>query len=74
MYILAGIYIMKPGIFDFFPEKVKYFGMDKLILKMLSVNSIVTKYEIKDYWLDIGRIDDYKKAQQVYKEKFMRNK
>ncbi len=63
MYILAGIYIMKPEIFKFFPEN-KYFGMDALILKMLDSNSPITKYDLNEYWLDIGRINDYEEAQE----------
>lgn len=67
--ILAGIYIFKPGIFKLIPED-EYFGMDKLIQKMLSKNIPITKFEIKDYWLDIGQADDYQKAQDIYKSKF----
>ena len=70
MYILAGIYIMKPDIFKFFPKEPLYFGMDKLILNMLSNNELVTKYELKEYWLDIGRLNDYEKAQEIYNEHF----
>ena len=70
MYVLAGIYVMKPGIFRFFPKEPEYFGMDKLILKMLAENSSVTKYELKEYWLDIGRINDYNKAQEIYQKHF----
>jgi len=70
MYILAGIYIMKPEIFKFFPKEPVYFGMDKLILNMLNENELVTKYELKEYWLDIGRLNDYEKAQEIYNEHF----
>lgn len=59
-YILAGIYIMKPGIFDLIPYG-EYYGMDKLILKMLAEDRLVNKYEITDYWLDVGRVSDYEK-------------
>jgi len=69
MYILAGIYVMKPEIFSFFPED-EYFGMDSLILKMLNGKTIVSKYELKEYWLDIGRLNDYEKAQEIYNEHF----
>jgi NDP-mannose synthase len=69
MYILAGIYVMKPGIFDFFPEN-EYFGMDLLIKKMIADKNPVTKYELSEYWLDIGRMDDYEKAQVDYDEHF----
>jgi len=63
MYILAGIYIMKPEIFKYFPEN-EYFGMDSLIMKMLEENSFITKYDLNEYWLDIGRIDDFEEAQE----------
>ena len=73
MYILAGIYLMKPKIFEFFPDKLEYFGMDSLIMNMLSENKTVTKYDLKEYWLDIGRLNDYEKAQKVYNTHFNKN-
>jgi NDP-mannose synthase len=73
MYILAGIYVMKPEIFKFFPND-EYFGMDNLIIKMLAENETVTKYDLKEYWLDIGRLNDYEKAQGIYDEHFTEGK
>lgn len=69
MYILAGIYVMKPDVFRFFPEDT-FFGMDMLIKGMLAEEMPVSKYELKDYWLDIGRIDDYYTAQEEYNKHF----
>lgn len=69
MYILAGIYVMKPAIFSLFPEN-EYFGMDHLIKKMLAEDKIVSKYDLKEYWLDIGRLNDYEKAQQDFGKHF----
>ena len=68
-YILAGVYLMTPDIFEHIPEK-QYFGMDKLIKKLLAENRKVSKFEIEEYWLDIGQIHDYEKAQQVYNTHF----
>lgn len=65
-YILAGIYVMRPEIFDLIPDG-EYFGMDSLIRLMLERGMPVTKYEIMEYWLDIGRADDYEKAQELYR-------
>ncbi len=67
--ILAGIYIMKPEIFNFIPDN-EYYGMDSLIQDMLAKKIPVAKYEIREYWLDIGMEDDYRRAQEIYKEKF----
>jgi NDP-sugar pyrophosphorylase family protein len=67
--ILAGIYVLKPEIFNIIPDK-QYFGMDTLINKMLSRNMLITKYEIMEYWLDIGQIDDYQEAQKIFQQRF----
>jgi NDP-mannose synthase len=67
--ILAGIYIFKPEIFELIPDD-EYFGMDMLINKMLNLKIPISKYEIKEYWLDIGQIDDFQLAQLMYKEHF----
>jgi NDP-mannose synthase len=72
LYILAGIYIMKPNVFSFFPED-QYFGMDQLIKLMIGNNNKVAKYELNEYWLDIGRIKDWEKAQDIYQEHFNDN-
>ena len=68
-YIIAGIYVMKPEIFSYIPKN-RYLNMDELIIKMLSEDKPIAKFEIKEYWLDIGRIEDYKKAQIDYKSLF----
>lgn len=61
-YALAGIYVMRPEILKKIPADT-YYGIDKLIRGMLTANELVTKYEITDYWLDIGSVGDYEKAQ-----------
>ncbi len=66
-YILTGIYCMDPGIFDHIPHN-EYYGMDALIKDMLKKEIDVIKYEMLEYWLDIGRVDDYEKAQEIYKD------
>ncbi|MDR0918530.1 MAG: NTP transferase domain-containing protein [Oscillospiraceae bacterium] len=66
-YAMAGIYTVHPKILDLIPPDT-YFGMDKLIKLMLEKNMQVYKYEIDDYWLDIGRTDDFEKAGREYTE------
>jgi NDP-sugar pyrophosphorylase family protein len=70
-YIVAGIYVMTPGIFEYIPDR-QYFGMDSLIKKLLAERKRVAGYEIEEYWLDIGQVDDYHKAQEVYETYFRR--
>ena len=63
--ILAGIYCMKPEIMRFIPE-AEYFGMDSLIKRMLGERQPISRYLIKEYWLDIGQVEDYSKARELY--------
>ncbi len=72
-YALAGIYSMTPEIFQYIPEN-EYYGMDLLIRNLLSKAVPVAKYETTEYWLDIGRIEDYTKAQEEYKLHFKEEK
>ena len=59
----AGIYVASKKIFDYFPEKeVLDFGKDVL---PLLVNKMYG-YEIKEYLLDIGNLDNYEKAQKEW--------
>jgi NDP-mannose synthase len=71
--ILAGVYIFKPGLFETIPED-QYFGMDTLINHMLHKKMPITKYMINNYWLDIGQVEDYQEAQEIYKNHFVSEK
>ncbi|MDY6826530.1 MAG: sugar phosphate nucleotidyltransferase [Bacillota bacterium] len=73
MNILAGIYIFKPQIFEIIPEN-EYYSMDILIKKMLHEKMPITKYDIIEYWLDIGRVDDFEQAQEIYNNHFKKEK
>ena len=65
-YILAGIYYMKPDIFNYIPDD-QYYGMDHLIKSLLAHKIKIAKYQLTEYWLDIGRPIDYEKAQDFFK-------
>lgn len=67
--IIAGIYFMKPGIFQHIPEN-EYFGIDQLIKHMIAGKLPVTKYVMTEYWLDMGTLETYNEAQLAYDEHF----
>jgi len=67
--ILAGVYVFSPKIFPLIPYDTE-FDMDKLMEKMLGESFPIKKYEIHEYWLDIGRVEDYNHAQEIYEEHF----
>lgn len=67
--VLSGIYILKPPILKIIPENT-YYGIDLLIKDMLAKKRKVSKYLMEEYWIDIGRIDDFQLAQERYKNHF----
>ncbi len=68
--IIAGIYVFKPEILNYIPMGKK-FGMDELILALLHAKQRISHYNIAEYWLDIGKLDDYSAAQDVYETHFL---
>lgn len=68
--ILAGIYVFKPQLLDTIPDD-QYYGMDTLINDMINSGMPITHYPIREYWLDIGQMQDFEKAQDIYKEHFL---
>ncbi len=70
--IVAGIYILKPKILNLIPDN-QYFGMDNLIKNMLLMNMPVARYILEEYWIDIGRVEDYKNAETAYNTHFKDN-
>lgn len=67
--ILSGIYFLKPALFEIIPSDT-YYGIDTLIKDLLARNMKVGRYLMQEYWLDIGRVNDYEAAQVAYKEHF----
>ena len=62
----AGIYIFKKACLNFIPENT-FFDATDLIEVLLANDKKITTYPILDYWLDIGKHDDFKKAQEDIK-------
>lgn len=58
----AGIYILEPGVLAAIPAEGR-FDMPDLIQSLLDTGQPVAIFPIHEYWLDIGRWDDYLKAQ-----------
>lgn len=69
-YSNGGIYLMKKSVLSLIPKNTFYNATD-LIEKLLSMNKKVSSFSLESYWLDIGKHDDYKKAQiDINKIKF----
>jgi NDP-sugar pyrophosphorylase family protein len=61
--ILAGIYCLTPGALELVPDDT-YYGVDTLIKDFLAQGRPVAKYTTKDYWIDVGQMQDYETAKR----------
>lgn len=68
-FVNAGIYVVEPNIFKKVPENYKI-DMPSLLEEHINAGKSVMMFPIHEYWLDIGRMDDFNKAQQDYKGLF----
>jgi NDP-sugar pyrophosphorylase family protein len=63
LFINAGIYLLEPSVCDYIPDG-EHFDMTDLIQKLLDVGRTVVSFPIMEYWLDVGRHEDYQQAQE----------
>jgi mannose-1-phosphate guanylyltransferase len=62
--VSMGIYCMDPAILERIPSGVP-FGFDDLMAQMLQEEAPVNVFKHNGLWLDIGRVEDFLKAQDV---------
>ncbi len=65
-YSNAGIYILKRSLLKMIPRN-QFFDITNLMDKVIEMNLKLTTYPINGYWLDIGKHEDFKKAQEDIK-------
>lgn len=65
----AGIYVLSPQTLDLVPSE-QFFDMPTLIDSMLQARMVVRAHQIDGYWLDIGRLPDYERANMEFHEVF----
>jgi len=59
--VSMGIYVFSKKILDFVPANIAY-GFDSLMYELLDKDAAINSYPYDGYWLDIGRHDDYARA------------
>jgi len=68
-FVNGGIYLINPEVLDYIPKN-EFFDMPSLFEILIKDGKICTTYTIKEYWLDIGRLSDYEKANYEYSNFF----
>jgi dTDP-glucose pyrophosphorylase len=67
-YVNTGMYILNPSVLSNIPENT-FYDMPTLFDEMLQKKTTTKVFKIDEYWLDIGRPDDFDKAKLIYNSK-----
>jgi NDP-mannose synthase len=65
--VSMGIYVFEKKVLGWIPSK-KYLDFPELIQKLIKQKARVVCYPSDDFWLDIGRHEDYEEAQKKFQE------
>ena len=68
-FVNAGIYVFEPNILEHIPQN-SYFDMPNLFKKLLDANCSTATFPIREYWLDIGRMEDFTRASSEFAATF----
>jgi NDP-mannose synthase len=66
-HVSMGIYVYEPRVLRHI-ERGRYLDFPELVLRLISVGERVCAYPSDCLWLDIGRPDDYARAQEMFEE------
>lgn len=67
--INAGLYVINPDIIEYIPPDC-YFDMPELFRILTQEKRETAVYPIREYWMDIGQMDDYERANGDYSNVF----
>ena len=62
-YISSGIYVLSPEALDYIPSGC-FYDMPELFERLIAERRHCAPYPIREYWLDIGNINDFRRANE----------
>ncbi len=68
----AGIYCLSPAALKLIPTD-EFFDMPSLFRRLIDTHQKTIVYPIHDYWMDVGKIQDYNQAVEDYPKVFGRH-
>lgn len=66
-FVNAGIYVLSPEVFDYIPPDM-FYDMPILFEQLIEHGKKTSVFPIHEYWLDIGQVDDFERANEEIKE------
>ena len=68
VFINAGIYVL--NLRSWLYTSQSFFDIPDLIKKLLEEGKVIKVFPIREYWIDIGRLDEYERANHEFNEVF----
>lgn len=69
-FVNGGIYVLDPNMLKMVPQDT-FFDMPSLFEEAISKSMATSVFPIREYWIDIGRMDDFNRANDEFKERFL---
>lgn len=66
-FVNAGIYVLEPEALTYIPKN-QYYDMPELFNYLIQQQKEVAAFPIREYWMDIGQLEDYEMANRNYRE------
>lgn len=67
-FVNAGIYVLEPEVIEHIPREIPY-DMTTVFEDMAARGERPAVFPVREYWLDIGQIDDYQQALEDFDRK-----
>ena len=71
-FVSAGIYVLNPPVISLI-EKENLMDMPDVFERLIQQGEKLLSYPLTEYWMDIGQLDDFERAQTDYEELFGEN-
>lgn len=68
-FINGGLYVINPSVLDYVPVS-SYLDIPVLLRTLLDQGKDIAVFPIHEYWIDIGRFDDYERANNDFSKVF----
>jgi dTDP-glucose pyrophosphorylase len=68
-FVSGGVYVLDNQVLDLIPNN-EYYDMPTLFENVIAKKMKSLSFPIREYWLDIGRLEEFKKANDEYHEVF----
>lgn len=66
-FVNAGMYVLDPVVFRSVPKN-QYLDMPNLLNRFIVESQSVAMFPLHEYWLDIGQLNDFERAQRDFAE------